>query len=146
MVVSLLWTSGESLFHIEEPLWTSIIKGQFPLIVIPKWEDKRITRLASSTFRMNWGCENKLWWEVRWYIVMKTFKNNYKKLFIPSFMQFIPAKNTHHISYGWSNIGRQKNMPKFVLKNFERIREFRNAVCPNWTAIVKMWKYQSISQ
>ena len=29
---------------------------------------------------------------VRWCIVVETFKNNYKKLFIPSFMQFIPAE------------------------------------------------------
>ena len=112
------------------PHWsTSIIKGLFPLIVIPKWEDKYITRLSSGTFWMNWGCKHKLWWEVRWYIVMKTFKNNYKKLFIPSFMQFIPAKNTHHIGYGCSDIGGQKNPRKFVLKNLERIWEFRNAFC-----------------
>ena len=66
--------SGGSLFHSEI---TSIIKGLFPLIVIPKWEDKCITRLASSKFGMDWRCENKLRWEVRWCIVVETFKNNY---------------------------------------------------------------------
>ena len=125
------------------PQWnTSIIKGPFPLIVIPKWEDKSITRLASSTFGMDWRCENKLWWEVRWCIVVETFKNNYKKLFIPSFMKFIPAKSIHHIRYGCSDISWQKNTCKFVLKNLKRIREFRDAVCPNRTAITKMWKEQ----
>ena len=128
------------------PHWsTSITKGPFPLI--PKREDTRITRLASSTFEMDWGYENKLLsWEVRWCIVMKTFKNNNKNLFIPSFMQFIPAMYTHHIRYGCSDIGRQKNTRKFVLKNLERIWDFRNAICPNRTAVVRMRKNQSINQ
>ena len=34
------------------------------------------------------------------------------------------------ISDGSSDIGGQKNTCKFILTNLERIREFRNAVCP----------------
>ena len=94
-----------SLLRISGPHWsTSIIKGLFPLIVIPNWEDKGITRLASSTFGMNWRCENKLWWEVRWRIVMETFKNNNKKLFIPSFMQFTTSTQQLSAHYFKTNI------------------------------------------
>ena len=96
--------------------------------------------------RMTTRSVHKFRWKIGWSIMFKTFKYNQKKLLLPFSVKLIPVLIGHQIISGSSNISRYKYTSKLILQYLERTRILKFAVCPDRTAIIKMWKDHSISK